>query len=166
MPMIRILATSGLLFAGALVVQAQPNAASSDFFESKIRPVLANNCYACHTASQLGDLRLDSRDAMLKGGKHGAAIVPGDPDTSLLITAVRQTGELKMPMGAKLKPAEIDDLVAWVKAGATWPQAATATATAAAAPAPAAGAKYTIAPERRAFWSLQPLTDPKAPAVK
>ena len=123
--------------------------------------MLANNCYSCHTASQLGDLRLDSRDAMLKGGKHGAAIVPGDPDKSLLIQAVRQTGELKMPMGGKLKPAEIDDLVAWVKAGATWPQAATTAA--AAAPA---GGKYTIAPERRAFWSLQPLADPKAPAVK
>jgi hypothetical protein len=159
--MIRPLLKFGLLLAGALALYAQPNAAPTDFFESKIRPVLANSCYSCHTASQLGDLRLDSRDAMLKGGKHGAAIVPGDPEKSLLIQAVRQTGELKMPMGAKLKPAEIDDLVAWVKAGATWPQAATAVVAAA-----AAGGKYTIAPERRAFWSLQPLAEPQAPAVK
>ena len=52
----------------------------ADFFETKIRPVLANNCYSCHTSSQLGGLRLDSRDAMLKGGKSGPALVPGDPE--------------------------------------------------------------------------------------
>jgi hypothetical protein len=137
----------------------QTPAGSPEFFESKVRPVLANNCYACHTNSKLGDLRLDSRDAMLKGGKRGAAIVPGDPDNSLLIKAIKQEGELKMPMGAKLKAAEIDDLVAWVKAGATWPAGAT-TATA------SADGKYTISPERRQFWSLQPIADPKPPAVK
>ena len=95
------------------------NAATADFFETKVRPVLANNCYACHTNSALGGLRLDSREAMLKGGGRGAAIVPGDPEKSLLITAIRQTDEnLKMPQGGKLKPEEIDDLVDWVKAGA------------------------------------------------
>ena len=85
--------------------------------------MLANQCYSCHTDTQLGGLRLDSRDAMLKGGKRGTALVPGDPDKSLLITAVRQTGaNLKMPMGGKLNDSEIEDLVAWVKAGAVWPQ--------------------------------------------
>jgi mono/diheme cytochrome c family protein/cytochrome c553 len=158
MPMTRRLA----YFLGPLLAaaSAQTPATSSDFFEAKVRPVLATNCYACHTGSQLGGLRLDSREAMLKGGKRGAAIAPGDPENSLLIQALRQTGDLKMPMGSKLKDAEIEDLVAWVKAGASWPQAA-----AAAAPTSATG-KYVIAPERRAFWSLQPLADPKAPAVK
>ena len=62
-------------------------------------------------------LRLDSSEAMLKGGKRGAAIVPGDPDKSVLIKAILQTDpNLKMPMGSKLKPAEIADLNAWVKA--------------------------------------------------
>ena len=137
-------------------------AASADFFETKVRPVLANNCYACHTASALGGLRLDSREAMLKGGGRGAALVPGDPDKSLLITAIRQTDEnLKMPQGGKLKAEEIDDLMAWVKAGAVWP-ASSATTTAAASPTGA----YAIPPERRNFWSLLPIQDVQPPTVK
>src|SRR5262245_63531547 len=83
-------------------IHAQSPAASPEFFENKIRPVLANNCYSCHTGSQLGGLRLDSRDAMLKGGKSGPGLVPGDPEKSLLIRAVQQTTPLKMPMGTRL----------------------------------------------------------------
>ena len=68
-----------------------------------------------------GGLRLDSREAMLKGGKSGPALVPGDPEKSLLIQAVRQTGALKMPKGGRLTAAEIDALVEWVKAGPSGP---------------------------------------------
>ena len=136
-------------------------ASSPDFFETKVRPVLANNCYACHTNSALGGLRLDSREAMLKGGGRGAAIVPGDPEKSLLVTAIRQTDEnLKMPQGGKLKEGEIEDIVAWVKAGAVWPAGATPTA------ATSANGAYVIAPERRKFWSLQPIQAVQTPAVK
>ena len=104
-------------------------ASSPDFFETKVRPVLANNCYACHTNSALGGLRLDSREAMLKGGGRGAAIVPGDPDKSLLVTAMRQTDRSsRCRRAGKLKDDEIDDIVAWVKAGAVWPAGATPTA--------------------------------------
>jgi len=137
-------------------------AATPDFFETKIRPVLANNCYSCHTASAMGGLRLDSRDAILKGGGRGTAMVPGDPDKSLLITAIRQTDEkLKMPMGGKLKDDEVDDIVAWVKAGAVWPAGAATTAAAAASPTGA----YVIPPERKKFWSLLPIQDVQPPAV-
>jgi mono/diheme cytochrome c family protein len=132
---------------------------SSEFFEDRIRPVLAANCYDCHTEEQLGGLRLDSRDAMVKGGKRGPAIVPGDPDRSLLIAAVRQTGDLKMPKGGHLKPDEIDALAAWIRAGAKWPAAAAAT-TAAAKPA-----GYAIKPEQRAFWAFQPLAKTVVPQV-
>src|SRR3954469_7482665 len=150
MPMLhRAVYTLGSMLIAAAAAVAQTPASSPDFFETKVRPVLANSCHSCHAASQLGGLRLDSRDAMLKGGKHGAAIVPGDPENSLLVKAIRQQGELKMPMGAKLKPAEIDDLVAWIKAGAVWPQAPASAAS-------SATGSYTIAPERRQFWSLQP----------
>ena len=69
----------------------------------------------------MGGLRLDSREAMLKGGKSGPAIVPGDPEKSLLIQAVRQSGALKMPKGGRLKPDEVDALVEWVRGGAPWP---------------------------------------------
>src|SRR2546423_1105909 len=111
---------------------------ATQFFEARIRPILAANCYDCHTEEQLGGLRLDSRDAMLKGGTRGPAIVPGDPDRSLLVAAIRQSGDLKMPKGGRLKPDEIDALTAWIRAGAVWPRAATTAtnATTAAAPKP------------------------------
>src|SRR5208337_624303 len=127
-------------------------------FENKVRPVLAENCYDCHTSAEMGGLRVDSRERLLQGGKSGAAIVPGDPDKSLLIQAVRQTGDLKMPKGGKLKPAEVQALTDWVKMGAPWPEAK-------AAAAPSSPAKV-ITPEQRAFWSFQPLKDPEIPAVK
>ena len=153
---------TGLLlsFTALTPLQAQTPAASPDFFETRIRPVLANNCYSCHTGSQLGGLRLDSRDAMLKGGKSGAALLPGDADKSLIIKAVQQTGPLKMPMGTKLNSDQVEDLIAWVKAGAVWPQAVLP------ASAMSSNGKYNITPERRAFWSLQPLKNPAPPPVK
>ena len=154
-----------LMAVAATLAQAQtPNAASPDFFETRIRPILANNCYSCHADSQLGGLRLDSAEAMLKGGSRGPAVVPGDPDKSLLITAVRQSlPELKMPLGGKLKDSEVADLTAWVKAGALWSKAAVP---AAAASTASAGEKYVIAPERKKFWSLLPLSTPAFPRMK
>lgn len=144
------------LWSVALVSYGADN---PDFFETRIRPILAANCYSCHTDSQLGGLRLDSRETILKGGKSGPAIMPGDPEKSLLIQAVRQTNpKLKMPMGGQLKRQEIEDLTAWVKAGAIWPDA----------PKPAVTAKageYVITPEQREFWSFQPLKTPKVPQL-
>src|SRR6202162_1777862 len=91
---------------------AQENPA--EFFEMRIRPVLANNCYSCHADSKLGGLRVDSRVALLAGGKSGPAIVVGRPDESPLIRAVMQTDpdpKRRMPMaGSKLKDKEIADL--------------------------------------------------------
>jgi len=118
------LPTSGRCLAALWVVFCLPLAAADELFETKIRPILADNCYSCHTSSQLGGLRVDSREALLKGGKSGPAIAPGDPDKSLLITAVRQTSDkLKMPMGGKLKKEEVEALTAWVRGGAVWPEA-------------------------------------------
>src|SRR6266851_7445100 len=153
--------------------QAQPSAPqAADFFEARVRPVLVSNCYDCHTDTQMGGLRLDSREALLKGGRSGPAVVPGDPEKSLLVQAVRQTSEkLKMPKGGHLRPDEIDVLTEWVKAGAVWPSFASAPAARVSAPAsegkptaPAAPA-YVIKPEQRAFWSFQPLRKPPVPAV-
>src|SRR5215831_17476860 len=115
----------GAVMFHSSVSAAQTAAAGKDageFFETHVRPVLAKNCFACHTNSKMGGLQLDSRDHLLKGGNDGPVVVPGDPDQSVLIQAVRQTNErFKMPPGAKLKQDEVDDLAAWVKAGATWP---------------------------------------------
>ena len=155
-------AVASLSLAVLSTLHAQtPDASSPDFFENKIRPILANNCFGCHTNSALGGLRLDSLAAMKTGGKRGTALNPGDPDNSLMIKAVKQLNpDLKMPPGGKLKPVEITDLEAWVKAGAVWPATAVS-----AAPA-SAGGKYVIAPERRQFWSFKPLSDPAVPAPK
>jgi Protein of unknown function (DUF1549)/Protein of unknown function (DUF1553)/Planctomycete cytochrome C len=159
---------SGLLILTAVVkvltLRAADPAASPEFFETKIRPVLAQNCYTCHTNEASGGLRLDTAEALFKGGDHGAPIVPGDPDKSLLITAVRQTNaNLKMPEGGKLTDTEISDLEAWVKAGAVWPKETPAAAAVAAKVSPK---KYVIADAQRQLWSLLPLKSPAAPEVK
>ena len=91
------LAAAGIVFGTGAPKDA------SEFFEMRVRPVLAKNCFACHTGSKHGGLQLDSRENLLKGGNSGPAIVPGNPDQSLLIQAVRQTHErLKMPPPGKL----------------------------------------------------------------
>ena len=94
----------------------------AEFFESKVRPLLAGNCYACHTDSESGGLRLDSRESIIRGGNSGPAIAPGDPEGSLLIQAVSHRHErLKMPPPGKLEPHQIEYLIEWVKGGAVWP---------------------------------------------
>jgi hypothetical protein len=155
-----IVAALSLVSAFAQTPAPAPTASAlpPDFFENKVRPVLAENCYDCHTTAEMGGLRVDSRERLLQGGKSGPALVPGDPDKSLLIQAIRQSGDLKMPKGGKLKPAEVQALTDWVKMGAPWPEAKV-TAT------PSSPNKV-ITPEQRAFWSFQPLKDPAIPAVK
>jgi hypothetical protein len=127
--------TLPLAFLAGLVVSqrlfaADLTPAQTEFFENKIRPVLADNCYKCHStlAEKIkGGLLLDSREALLKGGDSGKAIVPGDPESSLLIKAVRYTDpDLQMPKEKKLSDDQISDLVAWVKMGAPDPRVATA----------------------------------------
>ncbi len=102
--------------------------ASETFFETKIRPTLAGTCFPCHGGKKTSaGLRVDTRAALLQGGESGAALVPGDPDASLLIRAVRHAGgDLNMPPGRALSAAEVADLTAWVRAGAPWPSTARA----------------------------------------
>jgi hypothetical protein len=132
-------------------------AADADFFEMKVRPVLAANCLACHAATKMGGLEMSSREAMLKGGASGPALIPGDPDRSLMIQAVRQThAKLKMPPTGKLPEDAIEVLTTWVRDGAAWPQHQ----------APAAGGKSGITPEQRQWWAFQPVKKVDSPAVK
>src|SRR5216684_6303130 len=91
-----------------LLAQSSGTQEQKEFFENCIRAVLAQNCFACHTNSQMGGLRLDSREGILKGGKSGTVVIPGDPDKSLMITAVRQTTELKMPKYGHLTEQQIN----------------------------------------------------------
>jgi hypothetical protein len=96
------------------------------FFETRIRPVLAGTCFQCHGGVKVNaGLRVDTRQALLRGGKSGPAVVPGEPERSLLIQAVRHTAgaELKMPPQQKLPDGTIADFVRWIKEGAVWPAA-------------------------------------------
>ncbi len=95
--------------------------------EEAARKVLASRCWACHAQSAMGGLRLDSRQALLKGGKSGAAIIPGDAVASRMMQAVNRTqpGVTPMPPGAKLDAEELQTLEAWIKEGAPWNENAT-----------------------------------------
>jgi hypothetical protein len=98
----------------------------AEFFEKHVRPVLVESCVNCHGAQkQSSGLRLDSRAALLEGGVNGPAVVPGEPDQSLLIQAVRQTHhDIKMPPKGKLAEDQAEALAAWVQMGASWPETA------------------------------------------
>ena len=131
------------------------------FFETRIRPVLADNCFVCHTDQETSGLRVDSREALLKGGDSGSAIVPGDPEGSLLILAVSHTHEhLKMPLGGKLAEQEIADLKTWVKMGAPWPSGGDVVQPTGKSP------EFVISPEQRAFWAFQPAHKASLPKVR
>ncbi|HZV05070.1 MAG TPA: PSD1 and planctomycete cytochrome C domain-containing protein [Gemmataceae bacterium] len=109
----------------ASTVQAQSEAET--FFETRIRPVLAGTCFKCHGGNKVSaGLRVDSRQALLGGGQSGPALVPGAPERSLLIRALRHsaTAEIKMPPNQKLSDSTIADFERWVKEGAIWPAAA------------------------------------------
>jgi hypothetical protein len=143
-----------ILVCSSIAWSADP----AEFFENRVRPVLSKNCFACHTTAHLGNLEMVSGAALRKGGNSGPAIVPGDPDKSLLIQAVSHTHpRLKMPPNGQLSAEEIQDLRTWIKAGAVWPESAKA--------APAGG-EYRITAEQRKFWSFQPVRKPALPEVK
>lgn len=158
-----VLAFAASLLAAVHVSGATPEeAATPEFFESRIRPVLAASCYSCHGDAPLGGLRLDRAADFAKGGSRGPVVIAGDPEKSLLIQVVKHVDpRLKMPLGGKkLTDAQIEDLSAWVTSGAKWP------AEAAAPVQSSATDKYVIPAERKQFWSFLPLAKPAAPAVK
>jgi cytochrome c553 len=154
-----LLSARAIVLLPCLIVPACAQDNPSEFFEKRVRPILATKCYSCHTTSPPAGLRLDSRAGMLAGGKSGPAIVPGRPAESLLIRAVTHTdAKLRMPQaGGKLTQQEVADLSSWIQAGAPWPEeTGTLTVT----------KTFHITAEQRAFWSFQPLKKTEPPAVK
>src|SRR5690606_24672075 len=113
-------ALAAALALGPAAWAATPDSEALEFFESRIRPLLVDECYSCHSAEAgrlRGDLLLDSKAGWEKGGASGKpALVPGDPDASLLIQAVRRTHEdLAMPPEKPLSEDQIAALEAWVR---------------------------------------------------
>src|SRR5689334_9603589 len=100
-----------------------PTPREAEFFEKHVRPVLAESCFNCHGPQKhKSGLRLDSLESFLKGGDSGPVVVPGNPDASPMIQAVRYDGATKMPPKGKLKPQAVEALTAWVKMGVPWPK--------------------------------------------
>ena len=152
---VRLALAAGLLaFIGlASHLSAQLTPDEVEFFEKKIRPVLAEKCYVCHGSQTepMAGLRVDSKEALLKGGSRGASLVSGAPDASLLIQAIRYSNiKLKMPPSGKLPGEQIRDFEQWIRIGAPDPRTS--------APGPAVTEEKGIdLEEGRKFWAFQPL---------
>ncbi len=132
------------------------------FFETRIRPLLADNCVSCHgEKTRHGGLRLDTRADFEKGGDSGPLVTASDLEQSRLLRAVRHEGGIAMPPGGKLGAEQIADLARWVSEGAKWPKEA--------APAThpsAASAAFPYPAQSRAFWSFLPVRNPPVPPVE
>ncbi len=144
------------------LLAAEPTSADVAHFEQHVRPLLVKHCYECHSAESKilqGGLLLDSRPGWQKGGDSGAVIVPGKPDDSLLVRALRYSKDefVHMPPKGKLPEADVAVFVEWVKRGAPDPRAE----------APKAAAKRTIDIEAgKQHWAFQPLRRSEPPAVR
>jgi hypothetical protein len=152
-----------LALTQGLAEETQATAEQRAFFEAKIRPVLVEHCYQCHSTTAKenkklkGGLYLDTRAGVLTGGDTGPALVPGMPDKSLLMTAIRwQDQDIEMPPKNKLPDAVIADFATWIATGATDPRDG---------PAPLAKPVIDIAKGRQ-HWAFTPLMTVKPPEVK
>jgi hypothetical protein len=122
-----------------------------DFFEKQVRPVLAAQCWNCHAAKKAeSGLRLDSREAVLKGGDRGEVVKPREAAASLLIHAVKRDGELQMPPNGKLSPEQVAALTKWIDLGLPWPREASGSA---------------LSQAWRTHWAFQPVTKPGIPHI-
>ncbi|MCB1021502.1 MAG: PSD1 domain-containing protein [Acidobacteria bacterium] len=149
------------LAAAACALGAGATPAQIEFFEKKIRPVLAEQCYACHSAQTmaLGELRVDSREAIRKGGTRGSAVTPGSPEASVLLKAISYADlDLKMPPTGKLSEQQIADFRLWIEMGAPDPREDKA------AQSQGAPSGYDFDKERE-FWSFRPVEKPALPKV-
>ena len=138
-----------------------PSPAALEFFEKKVRPILVDNCYNCHSANTnaKGGLRVDDRNGLLQGGNSGPAVVPGHPEDSLLLKAVDGSDEdRKMPPKKTLSAEQTADLKRWIAEGAVWPQAEGTAVVAKVNP------KYETL--RKSHWAWQPLATAPIPKVR
>ena len=136
----------------------------TEFFEVEIRPLLADNCFQCHSSSietPFGGLRLDSREGLLTGGDSGPAIVPGDPFNSSLVQRIQGRPVLMPPTGA-LDPPAVASLIEWVEMGAPWPERLVESVNG----TPDPSEPFDLEKRRRAHWAWQPVEFSEPPAVR
>ena len=175
---ISLVCAAGLCLSGSLAIaddeagatKARPRAQGTsafaehaEFFEARIRPILAEHCIRCHgPKKQESGLRLDSRAGVLKGNDAGPVVVPGRPEESPLIEAIHYDATVKMPPKAKLPQQAIADLTAWVGMGVPWPEVTRASD-------PEKAGEHTetpIAATARRHWAFRPVQDSDPPAVQ
>ncbi len=153
--MLRHVASICLLLAGLPLTAATP----LEFFETEIRPLMADKCFACHTQTKMGGLAMTSRQALLDGGASGPAVKPKAPERSLLIQVVRHEHEsIKMPPAGKLADEEIQKLIRWVDDGAVWPDAP-------AEKMVSDEGGLQITSEHRKYWAFQPVAPPAGAGI-
>lgn len=155
------IAVGASLFAGSVFAAADERA---DHFETHVRPLLLESCGECHSEGLAeNDLAVDSLAALLKGGTRGPAIVPGQPEQSLLIHAVRHSeATLQMPPKRKLSTEEIAHLAKWIADGAHWPGEETPAADAA---SPSSSENAALLEAAKDFWAFQRPVVPPVPDV-
>lgn len=146
----------GAIFALSITTPLAAQTTDVEFFEAKIRPVLVQRCYSCHNskmAAPKGDLVLDTKEGLLKGGASGAVVVPGNPAQSRLMKVLDYTDPLvQMPPSGKLADAVLQDFTQWIARGAADPRAS-APALASASPQ----YKGMSLDEGRKWWAFAPV---------
>ncbi len=150
------------LFATSVRSQESPSASELEFFEKRIRPVLVERCYECHSVESgkaKGGLRMDSREAMRRGGETRPAVVPGDLDRSLILEAIRYGNQdLKMPPKGRLSENVVADFETWIKMGAPDPREEKAST--------AAAGKSSVEKVATNHWAFEPPKSVTPPIVK
>ena len=142
---------------GTATAHAAADGDPNALFENRIRPVLTAHCVKCHGADkQESGLRLDTKSLANKGGDRGPAILSGDPEHSLIVQAIRKTGELKMPPDESLRPEEVAGVVDWIRHGLPWPADAAKTTI----------RDGSITEKDRQFWSFGLLVHAAPPGVR
>jgi len=150
-----MLPTATISAPTATGLSPQIASAQEQYFETKVRPLLASKCYGCHAGMQAGGLRLDSREAMLKGGKDGIVVDAAHPENSLLLKAIHYNMKaLKMPPTGQMEDSDIAIIEQWVRDGMAWPAGLPTVQTA------------TVTEKDRSFWSYKKPVKPAVPAVK
>ena len=157
----RAVGTIGLLVGLALgpAVRVAAGSEPEEFFETKVRPLFVAQCQVCHgEKQQMGDIDLTRKQGLDRKGAADSIVIPGNPDASPLIRAIRHESKIKMPPTSKLSDGEIADLTEWVRMGAPWPEPKVAQRP------DAAGSEFTD--EEKSWWSFQPVTRHEPPAVR
>lgn len=151
----------------AHVWAVEPGNEAIEHFENRVRPLLAERCWKCHgKEKQKASLRLDSASGMAEGGDSGPALLPGDPERSLIVRAVSYQDEPKMPPDGKLADGEIAVLAKWIKLGAPWPKYPDAKDAADDETSTAELLKAPVPGEPDPLWAFRPMRDLPPPEVQ